>query len=75
LLPSASSYYQDVRIEEFAIAENVINIARALGQNITEVAYKVSNRGLGLGVIATLGGDGNMYGCSNAERWGYSEGV
>ncbi|XP_031558591.1 uncharacterized protein LOC116294999 [Actinia tenebrosa] len=75
LLPSTDSFYQDVRMEEFAIAENILNDARALGLNITEVSYKVSNGALGLGVIVTADGKGNMYGCSNADRWGYSEGV
>lgn len=75
LLPSTDSFYQDVRIEEFAIAENILNDARALGLNVTEVSYKASNGALGLGVIATADGKGYMYGCSNADRWGYSEGV
>ncbi|KAK3730156.1 hypothetical protein QZH41_016930 [Actinostola sp. cb2023] len=75
LLPSTGSYYQDVRIEEFVLDNDVRNATIRMGQMITEVPFKVSNGAAGLGVIATADDKGNMYGGTNPVRWGYAEGV
>lgn len=75
LLPSSNSYYQDVRIEEFVLDNDVRNNTLVMGQRITEVPFKESNGAMGLGVIATADDRGNMYGGTNPVRWGYAEGV
>jgi len=75
LLPSSDSYYQDVRIEEFLLDNDVRNRTVLMGQNITEVPFKVSNGAMGLGVVATVDDKGNMYAGTNPDRWGYAEGV
>lgn len=75
LLPSTDSYYQDVRIEEFVLDNDVRNATQLMGQKISEVPFKVSNGALGLGVIAVSDDKGSMYSGTNPNRWGYAEGV
>lgn len=75
LLPSSDSYYQDVRIEEFLLDNHVRNKTVLMGQDITEVPYKVSNGAMGLGVVATVDDRCNMYAGTNPDRWGYAESV
>ena len=75
LLPSFSDFFQAVPIEEFSVANNVLQEVRKMGQNETELEYMKAFGPIGLGVALTIDDNGVMFGCTHPLRRGLAEGV
>ena len=75
LLPEFSDFFQAVPIEEFSVAENVLQEVRDMGQGVTELEYLKAFGPIGLGVALTIDDNGVMYGCTHPLRRGLAEGV
>lgn len=75
LSPDFSDFFQAVRIEEFSVAENVLQEVRDMGQGVTEMEYMKAFGPIGLGVALTIDVNGVMYGCTHPLRRGLAEGV
>lgn len=75
LLPSFSDFFQAVPIEEFSVANNVLQEVRKMGQNVTELEYMKAFGPIGLGVALTIDDNGVMFGCTHPLRRGLAEGV
>ncbi|XP_078350937.1 glutathione hydrolase-like YwrD proenzyme isoform X2 [Oculina patagonica] len=75
LMPAFSDFFQAVPIEEFSVAENVLQEVRDMGQGVTELEYLKAFGPIGLGVALTIDDNGIMYGCTHPLRRGLAEGV
>lgn len=75
LMPDFSDFFQAVPIEEFSVAENVLQEVRDMGQGVTELEYLKAFGPIGLGVALTIDDNGIMYGCTHPLRRGLAEGV
>lgn len=75
LSPGFTDFFQAVPIEEFSVAENVLQEVRDMGQGVTEVEFSKAFGPIGLGVALTIDDNGMMYGCTHPLRRGFAEGV
>lgn len=75
LAPSPRSFQQDVQVEKFAIAENILQEVGEFGQAFTEVDSQTAEDVAGIGAAVTLNSDWKMLGCVHPSKEGLAEGV